>query len=59
MESKTFLVTDDKYASVPHSREGVQCTLGQWMSPEEMKEQLNDRLPGCMAGRILYVIPFR
>lgn len=59
VESKTFIVTDDKYASVPHSREGTQCVLGQWMAPDAMKTELDDRLPGCMAGRMLYVIPFR
>ncbi len=59
MESKTFIVTDDKYATLPHSREGVTCVLGQWMAPDEMKKELDSRLPGCMAGRMLYVIPFR
>jgi len=59
VESKTFIVTDNKYASLPHSREGVKCVLGQWMAPDEMKKELDSRLPGCMAGRMLYVIPFR
>ena len=59
VESKTFIVTEDKYASVPHSREGAKCVLAQWMSPADMKVELDDRLPGCMAGRMLYVIPFR
>ena len=59
MESKTFIVTDDKYASVPHSREGTKCVLGLWMSPADLKKELDDRLPGCMGGRMLYVIPFR
>ena len=59
MESKTYIVTEDNHASIPHSREGVKCVLGQWMSPSEMKKELDDRLPGCMAGRMMYVIPFR
>ncbi|CAF1329794.1 unnamed protein product, partial [Rotaria sordida] len=59
VESKTFLVTADKYASVPHSRQDVKCILGQWMAPDDMKQELDDRLPGCMSGRMLYVIPFR
>lgn len=59
VESKTYIVTDDKNASVPHSRENVKCVLGQWMSPTDMKVQLDERLPGCMGGRMLYVIPFR
>ena len=28
------------------------------MKPDNMKKELDERLPGCMAGRILYVIPF-
>jgi phosphoenolpyruvate carboxykinase (GTP) len=58
VESKTFIVTDDKYTSIPHSRDGSKCVLGLWMSPEDMKKELDDRLPGCMYGRMLYVIPF-
>ncbi|UJR32745.1 hypothetical protein I4U23_020204 [Adineta vaga] len=58
VESKTYIVTDDKYASIPHSRDGVKCALGLWMSPEDMKKELDDRLPGCMAGRMMYIIPF-
>jgi phosphoenolpyruvate carboxykinase (GTP) len=58
VESKTYIVTDDKYSSIPHSRPGATCVLGQWMSPEDMKKELDNRLPGCMSGRMLYVIPF-
>nr|KAG5712694.1 hypothetical protein BaRGS_029749 [Batillaria attramentaria] len=58
VESKTFICTDDKYETVPHVREGVAGILGHWLSPEEMKKELNDRFPGCMAGRMMYVIPF-
>ncbi|KAK6981950.1 hypothetical protein BgiMline_017300 [Biomphalaria glabrata] len=58
VESKTFIVTPNKYDSVPHVREGVKGTMGCWMSPEDMKKELDDRFPGCMAGRMMYVIPF-
>uniref|UniRef100_A0A2C9K0S0 Phosphoenolpyruvate carboxykinase GTP-utilising N-terminal domain-containing protein n=1 Tax=Biomphalaria glabrata TaxID=6526 RepID=A0A2C9K0S0_BIOGL len=50
VESKTFIVTPNKYDSVPHVREGVKGTMGCWMSPEDMKKELDDRFPGCMAG---------
>lgn len=58
VESKTFIVTNDKYQSVPHSREGASCVLGLWKSPSDIQKDIDERLPGCMAGRTLYVIPF-
>lgn len=58
VESKTFICTPDRYESVPHVREGIEGTLGHWMGPEDMAVELNDRFPGCMNGRMMYVIPF-
>lgn len=59
VEGKTFIITDEKYQTVPHVKEGVKGILGQWMSPEEADKQLiQDRFPGCMKGRVMYVIPF-
>ncbi|CAL1545746.1 unnamed protein product [Lymnaea stagnalis] len=58
VESKTFITTANKYDSVPHVREGVKSALGCWMSPEDMKVELDHRFPGCMSGRMMYVIPF-
>ena len=58
VENKTFIVTKDKYASVPHVREGVTGIIGQWKSPEDMDKELMARLPNSMKGRVMYVIPF-
>lgn len=58
VEGKTFIVTSDQHASVPHVRPGVQGILGRWMSPEQMETEVADRFPGCMAGRVMYVLPF-
>ncbi|CAF3286340.1 unnamed protein product [Rotaria socialis] len=58
VESKTFIVTNDKHSSVPHSREGAKCILGLWMSPQDISKELDTRFPGCMTGRTLMVIPF-
>nr|QHC34071.1 phosphoenolpyruvate carboxykinase-like [Platynereis dumerilii] len=58
VEGKTYVVTDNRYESVPHVKEGVKGILGNWMSPEQMKQEMTGRLPGCMKGRTLYVIPF-
>lgn len=58
VESKTFIVTREKFVAVPHVKEGAKGILGQWMSPEGMDKELGTRLPGCMKGRVMYVIPF-
>lgn len=58
VESKTFIVTPDRYTSVPHVKEGAKGMLGQWMSPEDMDKEMETRLPGSMKGRIMYIIPF-
>lgn len=50
VEGRTFVVTEDKYESVPHVKEGVKGILGNWMSPEQMKEEMQQRTPGCMKG---------
>ena len=50
VESKTFIVTKEKYTSVPHVQEGERGILGQWMGPEDATQKLGDRFPGCMTG---------
>lgn len=58
VESKTFIVTDEKHASVPHVADDTKGILGQWMSPRQFKKESVERWPGCMKGRMMYVIPF-
>lgn len=58
VESKTFISTKDKSETIPTPKEGVKGTLGNWMSLEDMDNALNERFPGCMKGRTMYVIPF-
>lgn len=58
VESKTFTITREKFTSVPHTAANIKGILGQWMSPEKADEELGARLPGCMKGRIMYVLPF-
>lgn len=58
VEGKTFICTRDKHETIPRSRPGAKGGLGQWISPEELDKELADRFPGCMAGRMMYVIPF-
>jgi len=58
VEGKTFIVTKDKHVTVPHVKDGVKGILGQWMSYEEFEKEKQARYPGCMKGRVMYVIPF-
>lgn len=58
VEGKTFICTREKFKSIPHMHEGAKGGLGLWMDPETMEKEMKDRFPGCMAGRMMYVIPF-
>ncbi|CAD5218549.1 unnamed protein product [Bursaphelenchus okinawaensis] len=58
VESKTWIVTKDKHTTVTRTPEGVEPIMGHWMPPEVFADELDARFPGCMAGRIMYVIPF-
>ncbi|VDO92243.1 unnamed protein product [Soboliphyme baturini] len=58
VESKTWMSTPDKYDTVTHTPEGITPIMGNWMSPEKLGQELDDRFPGCMAGRTMYVIAF-
>ncbi|KHN86865.1 Phosphoenolpyruvate carboxykinase [GTP] [Toxocara canis] len=58
VENKTWMVTPDKYQTMCHVSEGIEPIMGHWMSPETFGKELDSRFPGCMAGRIMYVIPF-
>ncbi|CAG2168880.1 unnamed protein product [Oppiella nova] len=58
VESLTYISTHNKRDTIPTPKDGVKGTLGNWMSREEMDNALNQRFPGCMKGRTMYVIPF-
>lgn len=58
VESKTFIVTRDKHTTIPRSESGAKGGMGLWMDPDTMQREMDDRFHNCMAGRMLYVIPF-
>ncbi|XP_067651514.1 phosphoenolpyruvate carboxykinase [GTP]-like [Haliotis asinina] len=58
VEGKTWISTEDQYETVPHFKAGVKGILGQWKNPKDMKAELDERFPGCMKGRTMYMIPF-
>ncbi|XP_055853798.1 phosphoenolpyruvate carboxykinase [GTP]-like [Episyrphus balteatus] len=58
VESKTFICTEEKQEAVTTPTEGVKGTLGNWISPDDMEQAVQQRFPGCMKGRTMYVVPF-
>lgn len=58
VESRTFISTERREDTIPTPKEGVKGTLGNWMSPADLQKALDERFPGCMKGRTMYVIPF-
>ncbi|KAL3320561.1 Protein kinase C-like 1 [Cichlidogyrus casuarinus] len=58
VESKTFVCTKEKFTAVPHLKETVHGVLAQWMSLEDLDKACRERFPNCMAGRVMYVIPY-
>ena len=58
VESKTFIVTPNRYDTVPRCQPDITGTLGNWMSPDNLRTAVANRFPKCMAGRTMYVIPF-
>ncbi|XP_063218328.1 phosphoenolpyruvate carboxykinase [GTP], mitochondrial-like isoform X2 [Bacillus rossius redtenbacheri] len=57
VEGRTFVCTPRMRDAVPAGG-AASGQLGNWMSPEDMRAAVSQRLPGCMAGRTMYVIPF-
>lgn len=58
VESRTFICTEKREQTVPTPKEGIKGTLGNWISPADYDKAVYERFPGCMKGRIMYVVPF-
>ncbi|KAJ8406983.1 hypothetical protein AAFF_G00292590 [Aldrovandia affinis] len=58
VESKTVIVTKQQRDTIPIPSAGAKSQLGSWMSESDFQKAREDRFPGCMAGRKMYVIPF-
>ena len=50
VESKTFIVTADKFETLPRALEGAKGGMGQWMAPDVMQKEMDERFRNCMAG---------
>ncbi|KAK8726495.1 hypothetical protein OTU49_010279 [Cherax quadricarinatus] len=58
VESKTFIVTKERSETIPTPKVGLKGLLGNWMSPEDLQNSVQERFPGCMEGRTMYVVPY-
>lgn len=58
VESKTFICTENREQAIPTPKEGIKGALGNWMSPQDYEAAIQNRFPGCMKGRTMYVVPF-
>lgn len=58
VESKTVISTTNKRDTIPTPASGVEGKLGHWLSPSDLDTTLQERFPGCMKGRTMYVLPF-
>ncbi|XP_070810721.1 LOW QUALITY PROTEIN: phosphoenolpyruvate carboxykinase [GTP], mitochondrial [Pituophis catenifer annectens] len=58
VESRTVIVTENQRDTIPVTAPGVKGQLGNWMNPKTFQEAVDDRFPGCMKGRTMYVIPY-
>lgn len=50
VESKTVIVTPSQRDTVPIPTGGARGQLGNWMSPAEFQQAIDERFPGCMKG---------
>lgn len=58
VESRTFISTPEKLETLSETAEGVKGTLGNWISPKDLDDKVQTLFPGCMKGRIMYLIPY-
>jgi phosphoenolpyruvate carboxykinase (GTP) len=72
VESRTIICTPKQIETIPTPKSGfkeadatasnlrgIKCSvLGNWMSQDDLQYELDRRLPGCMKGRTMYVIPY-
>ncbi len=43
VESKTWIVTNDKYETVTHTPKGIEPIMGHWMSQNQFSQELDNR----------------
>ncbi|XP_041975613.1 phosphoenolpyruvate carboxykinase [GTP]-like isoform X2 [Aricia agestis] len=58
VESRTFICSERERDVVPAARAGARSALGNYIAPHDYDAAVQERFPGCMKGRTMYVIPF-
>ena len=70
VESKTIISTTNQLDTIPTPKSGFKdanepslkniksSQLGNWMAVQDLENEFSKRLPGCMKGRTMYVIPY-
>lgn len=58
VESKTFISTQLQREAVALPKAGVKGQLGNWMSPKDLETAIQERFPGCMKGRTMYLLAY-
>ena len=55
VEKCTYMCTPEKRQTCPEPAPGVEGRLANWVSPDDLQKQLDERFPGCMKGERLRV----
>lgn len=50
VEKCTYMCTPEKRQTCPEPAPGVEGRLANWVSPDDLQTQLDERFPGCMKG---------
>lgn len=71
VEMRTVISTKNMIDTIPVPKSGFKdvgsatglrnlksTVLGNWMSTEDLQAEIDERFPGCMKGRTMYVIPY-
>lgn len=71
VEMRTVISTKNMIDTIPVPKSGFKdvgsatglrnlksTVLGNWMPIEDMQAEIDERFPGCMKGRTMYVIPY-
>ncbi|KAK0411233.1 hypothetical protein QR680_005553 [Steinernema hermaphroditum] len=58
VEHRTFVVTEEQSKTEVRFEQGVRSEVARWMAPNQYSVELDERFPGAMRGRTMFVIPF-
>ena len=59
VEKQTYVCSEKREDTIPTPAEGVKSSLGNWMSPKDMDDDLEQKFTGCMKGRCGMASPWK